>query len=106
LVRLLSEAEYSVFAAAAARLAPGDGAGPDWPTAEAVDCAGKVDALMAGVHPDVGDDFKRLLRLFESSVLGMVVAGSPRPFTAASPTEQDRRLEAWRHSRLALLRSG
>jgi hypothetical protein len=105
-LRLLSADEYAVFAAAAARLAPGDGAGPRWPAAEALDCAGKVDALMACVHPDIGSDFRRLLRLFESGVLGAVVAGSPRPFTRASAADQDARLEAWRRSRFALLRSG
>jgi hypothetical protein len=105
-LRLLSEDEYAVFAAAAARLAPGDGAGPKWPTADALDCAGKTDALMARVHPDMGRDFKRLLRLFESGLVGALVAGSPRPFTRAAPAEQDARLEAWRRSRVALLRSG
>ncbi len=105
-LRLLSADEYAVFAAAAARLAPGDGAGPRWPTAEALDCAGKVDALMAQVHPDIGGDFRRLLRLCESSVFGALVAGSPRPFTRATASDQDARLEAWRRSRFALLRSG
>jgi len=105
-LRLLSADEYAVFAAAAARLAPGDGAGAKWPSAEALDCAGKVDALMAQVHPDIGSDFRRLLRLFESGVLGALVAGSPRPFTRAPATDQDARLEAWRRSRFALLRSG
>jgi hypothetical protein len=105
-LRLLSADEYAVFAAAAARLAPGDGAGPKWPTAEALDVAGKTDALLARVHPDVGADFRRLLRMFESSFLGALVAGSPRPFTRATPAEQDARLEAWRTSRLAVLRSG
>ena len=95
-----------MFAAVAARLVPGDGAGPSWPTAEALDCAGKVDALMATVHPDVGTEFRRLLRLFESGLVGTFTAGSPRPFTRASAAEQDARLEAWRRSRLALLRSG
>jgi hypothetical protein len=94
------------MAAIAARIVPGDGAGPAWPSAEAVDCAGKVDALMATVHPDVGNDFRRLLRLAESGFVGMLIAGSPRPFSRATPAEQDARLEAWRRSRLALLRSG
>jgi hypothetical protein len=105
-LRLLSADEYAVFAAAAARLAPGDGAGPRWPSADALDCAGKVDAVMARVHPDIGNDFRRLLRLFESSLLGAALAGSPRPFTRATAAEQDARLEAWRRSRLAILRSG
>lgn len=105
-LRLLSAEEYSVLAAAAARIVPGDGAGPKWPTAEALDCAGKIDALMARVHPDVGNDFRRLLRLLESSAFGALQAGSPRPFTQASPAEQTARLEGWRTSRLDLLRSG
>jgi hypothetical protein len=61
---------------------------------------------MARVHPDVGADFRRLLRLFESGLVGAIVAGSPRPFTRASAADQDARLEAWRRSRFALLRSG
>jgi hypothetical protein len=105
-LRLLSADEYAVFAAAAARLVPGDGAGAQWPSAEALDCAGKVDALMAETHPDVGHDFRRLLRLFESGFVGMLVAGSPRPFTRATAAEQDARLESWRRSRSELLRSG
>jgi hypothetical protein len=105
-LRLLSPQEYAVLAAAVARIVPGEGAGPRWPTAEALDCAGKIDALMARAHPDVGRDFRRLLRLLESSALGALEAGSPRPFTRAGAAEQDRRLEAWRGSRLALLRSG
>ena len=105
-LRLLSEDEHAIFAAVAARLAPGDGAGPQWPTAEALDCAGKVDALMVRVHPEVGAELRQLLRLFESAVFGLAFTGSPTPFTRLSPAAQDARLESWRHSRLALLRSG
>ncbi len=105
-LRLLSPQEYSVLAAAVGRIVPGDGAGPRWPTADALDCAGKIDALMARVHPDVGNDFRRLLRLLESSAFGALQAGTPRPFTRSTPPEQDARLEAWRTSRLELLRSG
>jgi Gluconate 2-dehydrogenase subunit 3 len=105
-LRLLSREEHAILAAAVARLVPGPAAGPDWPTAEALDCAGKIDALMAQVHPDVGKDFRRLLRLVESSYVGTFIAGSPRPFTRADGAEQDHRLEAWRRSRFALPRSG
>lgn len=105
-LRLLSEDEHAVFAAVAARLAPGDGAGPAWPTAEALDCAGKVDALMATTLPEVGAEFRQLLRLFESALFGLVFAGSPTPFSRATPAAQDARLATWRHSRIALLRSG
>jgi hypothetical protein len=105
-LRLLSEAEHAVFAAVAARIVPGDGAGPAWPTADALDCAGKVDALMAASHPAVAAEFRQLLHLFENGLVGLAVGGSPTPFTRGSPEAQDARLEAWRRSRLALLRSG
>jgi len=105
-LKLLTLEEHAVLAAIAARMAPGDGAGPTWPTAEAVDCAGKIDALLATCHPDVGSDFRRLLRLFESGFLGTFIAASPRPFTRATPAEQDARIAAWQRSRVALLRSG
>ena len=105
-LRLLTREEYAILAAAVARLCPGPTAGPGWPTADALDCAGKIDALMAQVHPDVGKDFRGLLRLVESSYLGTVMAGSPRPFTRADGAEQDWRLAAWARSRFALPRSG
>jgi len=40
------------------------------------------------------------------ALFGLVLAGSPTPFTRCSPAAQDARLETWRHSRVALLRSG
>jgi hypothetical protein len=103
---LLTVEEHAILVAVIGRLVPGDGAGATWPTAEALDCAGKVDALMASVNPSMGAEFRRLLRLFENALFGLVTAGSPTPFTRCSPAAQDARLEAWRHSRVALLRSG
>jgi len=105
-LRLLSPAQHAVLAAIAARVVPGDGAPATWPSAEAVDCAGKIDALLARCQPAVGDDFKRLLGLFENGLAGLFIHTSPTPFTKLPPLEQDRRLEAWRRSRLTLLRSG
>jgi hypothetical protein len=105
-LRLFTPREYAVFAAIAARIVPGDGAGADWPSADALDCAGKVDELMAGVHPAAGADLRRLLRLFENGLTGLVTSLSPTPFTRCAPAAQDARLESWRHSRVALLRSG
>ena len=105
-LKLLSRDEHAIFAAVAARFAPGDGAGPSWPTADALDCAGKVDALMATALPSVGNEFRQLLHLFESALFGFALTGSPTPFSRCAPAGQDARLEAWRHSRVALLRSG
>lgn len=109
-LRLLDEHEYAVFAAAAARLCPGptmaaDG-GASWPSAEALDCAGKVDALVARLHPRAAREFRQLLNVFENAMTGLMAIGSPRTFTRSSPEEQDARLEAWRRSRVALFRSG
>jgi hypothetical protein len=105
-LRLLSPAQHAVLAAIAARVVPGDGAPATWPSAEAVDCAGKIDGLLALAHPSVGDEFKLLLGLFENGLAGLFIHTSPTPFTRLSPAEQDARLEAWRRSRLVLLRSG
>jgi hypothetical protein len=85
---------------------PGDGAPPAWPSAEALDCAGKIDGLLALAHPAVGQDFKRLLGLFENGLTGLVTHARWAPFTQLDPADQDARLQAWRHSRLTLLRSG
>jgi hypothetical protein len=105
-LRLLSPGEHAVLAAVAARVVPGDGAPAAWPSAEAVDCAGKIDGLLAMTHPAVGGEFKQLLGLFENGLAGLFIHGSPTPFTKLPPAEQDARLEAWRRSRLTLLRSG
>lgn len=103
---LLSPEEHAIFAAVAARVVPGDRADPRWPTADAVDCAGKADALLARVHPDVGAELKQLLRLFENGLTSLVSIGRPTPFTALSPDRQDARLQAWRDSRVALFKTG
>jgi hypothetical protein len=105
-LRLLSAREHAVLAAVAARVVPGVGAPPDWPSAESLDCAGKIDALLALAHPTVGQEFKQLLGLFENGLVGLVVAGRPAPFTRLAPAAQDARLRAWRGSSLMLLRSG
>jgi gluconate 2-dehydrogenase subunit 3-like protein len=105
-LQLLSPGEHAVLGAVAARVVPGDGAPAGWPSAAAVDCAGKIDALLARCHPAVGDDFKQLLRLFENGLTGLFTQARWKPFTRLAPADQDARLEAWRHSRLTLLRSG
>jgi hypothetical protein len=105
-LRLFSREEHAIFAAVAARVVPGDGAGPAWPSAAAVDCAGKADALLARVHPEVGAELRQLLRLFENGLTGLVRGLRPAPFTTLDPAAQDARLHAWRTSRVDLLRTG
>lgn len=103
---LFSPEEHAIFAAVAARVVPGTGAPPSWPTAAALDCAGKADALLARCHPDVGKEFKQLLALFENGLFGLVTTGRPTPFTRLSPDGQQARLDAWRRSRVSVLRTG
>jgi hypothetical protein len=105
-LKLFTAEEHAVMAAVAARIAPGDGAPPTWPSAEALDCAGKIDALMATVHPEVGAELRQLLHLFENGLFGLALTATPTPFTRCTPAQQDARIQAWRRSRLALLRSG
>jgi hypothetical protein len=108
-LRVLTAREYAIFAAAAARLCPGGdtpSAGGAWPSPESLDCAGKVDALMSTLHPRVSGEFRQLLRVFENAMTGLFTIGSPTTFTGSAPHDQDRRLNAWRHSRIDLFRSG
>jgi hypothetical protein len=105
-LKLLSPAQHAVLAAVAARVVPGDGAPAGWPTAEAVDCAGKIDALLTLAHPEVGVEFKQLLGLFENGLAGLFTRTGWAPFTRLSVGEQDARLRTWASSRLIVLRSG
>jgi hypothetical protein len=105
-LQILAADEYAIFAAAAARLCPGGDGQPDWPSTDTVDCAGKADTLLSRLHPRPAVEFRRLLRVFDNAMTGLFCTGSPTTFTRSSVAEQDRRLDAWRHSRIALFRSG
>jgi hypothetical protein len=105
-LRVLTAEEYAIFAAVAARICPGGAGEPAWPSPDAIDCAGKVDTLLSQLHPRPAGEFRRLLRVFDNAMTGLFCLGSPTTFTRSSITDQDRRLDAWRHSRIALFRSG
>jgi hypothetical protein len=105
-LRYLSPIEYGVFAALSKRLVLGDDAPAGWPSTDRIDCAGRLDDLLGTLHPRAARELCRLLRIFENGMTGLLATGHPETFSAAAPGEQDRRLEAWRHSRLAVLRSG
>jgi len=111
-LRLFTAREYAIFAAIAARIVGDEGAGgataaaTAWPSAEALDCAGKTDALMALAHPAAGAELRQLLHLFDNGLLGLFTNLQPTPFTRLAPAAMDARIDAWRTSRVALLRSG
>jgi hypothetical protein len=105
-LQILSNDEFAIFAAAAARLCPPAPDTPGWPSTATLECAEKVDGIMAGLHPRVAAEFRKLLHVFENTATGLFSIGSASTFTASSAADQDRRLNAWRRSRLAAFRSG
>lgn len=117
-------AEYSIWAAVAARIlaqdptpatAERDDAAqaalalahrPPAPTPAAVDVAGKADAFLAPLPPSDARDLKRLLALFDNALFSFLLGGPPRPFTRMDAAQQDAQLAAWQRSRLAIRRTG
>lgn len=67
--------------------------------------AGRLAATIAALpRPEDRDELARLLRLFESRAVNLVLAGTPRPFTRMSPERRERYLRGWATSRLGLRR--
>ena len=77
-----------------------------WPSPWELQCPEKVDVVVASLHPEATAEFKQLLGLFENGISGLLTNGRPTPFTQLSMEAQGLRLNAWRHSRITLLRSG
>ncbi|HEU4385964.1 MAG TPA: gluconate 2-dehydrogenase subunit 3 family protein [Anaeromyxobacteraceae bacterium] len=102
-LQILSPEEATVVLAVANRLVP-ERVG--FPRPLDVGVPGKVDALLAGLHPGAQKEFRRLVNLFEGAVAGFLFEGQARQFTACSPWEQEDRLRGWAQSRVTLRRSG
>jgi hypothetical protein len=97
-LRFFSPAQYSTFAAVAARVvAP--------LSASQLRVAEKTDALMAAADPDSQRDLRQLLALFDNALAGFLFDGELTPFTQRSAEGQDRALRSWRDSRLPFRRS-
>ncbi len=94
----VDERGFSVLVAIAARVVP--------PGADAVAIAQGVDLALSRVPPEARADLGNLLGLFENALPGLLLDGRARPFTQLGPEAQDRVLESWRDSRLALRRGG
>jgi hypothetical protein len=77
-----------------------------WPSAWSLYCPEKVDAVVASLHPEATAEFKQLLGLFENGLSGLLTTGRPTPFTQLPLQARRDRLNAWRKSRISLLRSG
>jgi hypothetical protein len=79
---------------------------PGAPTAEVAGVAVAADQVLALADPSARKEMKQLLGLLQSALWGFVFHGVSRPFTELSAPEQDRVLERWEHSALAVKRTG
>jgi hypothetical protein len=101
--QVLSPEEATVVLALADRLVP-ERAG--FPRPREVGVPRKVDAIVGMTHPATQEEVRRLLRLFENALAGLLLDGQLRTFTGCAPAAQDARIRAWARSRLALRRTG
>jgi len=75
------------------------------PGSETVHLAERMGETIAALpHRGDRDELHRLLGLLESRTVNLMVAGTPRSFTAMSPPERERYLRGWATSRLPLRR--
>jgi hypothetical protein len=102
-LRVFSLREYATLDALAHRLVAKL---PGWPTVEEVGVARAVDRIAERVEPSALAELKQLLGLFENGLAGFLFGGRTEPFTALDAASQDRVLEEWRDSRIALRRTG
>jgi hypothetical protein len=98
-----SPREYAVLDALAHRFI---GVRPGWPSVELVGVALAVDRIVERTEPSVRAELKQLLGLFDNALAGFLFGGRTRPFTALDAADQDRVLEEWRDSRIAVRRTG
>jgi hypothetical protein len=98
---VLTEDEYAVMAAIAARMiAPA----PDAPPMG--DCVWTTDQLLAVAPVETQKEVKQLLGLFEGAIGNFLFGGRVTPFTHLEPEAQDRVLHEWQQSRLLVRRTG
>lgn len=97
-LQVLTPQAFSVVAALADRVCPG---AAGLPSAWDLGVPEQVDAYLATVDPRTAGELVLGLRLLESGLIGLVLDGRRRTFTALSGPEQDSVLHAWRTSRLA-----
>lgn len=101
-LRVLSSVEYSVLVAVADALLP-ERAALGRRSAEEV--ADAIDRTLSAVHPADAADVRRVLRLLENGLTGLILDGRPLAFTRAGQATRRRVLERWRTSRWTLRRT-
>jgi hypothetical protein len=98
-LKTLDERQFAILAAVAARTVRAPGADP-------TGIAHAIDDLMSRNAPEVQDEFKKLLVLFDNALAGLLFDGRAKPFTRLSPEAQDAVLANWRGSRIVVRRAG
>jgi hypothetical protein len=101
-LQVFDAVQLAVILAIADRIVPER---PGFPRPAEVGVPAKVDAIAAMAPPEEQADLRRLVGLFESGFGGLIDL-QPRLFTDCDPAAQDRRLQAWMNSRLAVRRTG
>ena len=96
-----NEQEFSVLAAFADRVSPGENG---WPSAWDLRVPEKVDATLATVHPGDAEEFKQALALLENAAAGLL-DGRATPFSASSAAVQDDTMLSWRTSDIDVKRT-
>ena len=77
-----------------------------FPSTDEIQVAQRVDDLLALLHPADGAELAQALQVIENPVLGLVLDGRYRPFSASSAADQEQTLRNWKTSRLAVRRTG
>ncbi len=96
-LHVLSPSSFPVLVAAAARVLNGTTANP-------IEIAHRVDETLRFTFVEARVDVDRLFGLLENALGGLLLRGSPRPFTLLTEPEQDAALTSWRDSNVGLLR--
>ena len=100
-LQVLDARQFAILSALAEALIP---PAPSLPSPDEIEVASKIDGLLAGLHPAVGEEFKQALALIENPVAGLIFDRRPRPFSQCSLAQRMAVLERWRSSRLGLRR--
>lgn len=99
----LSRDEFSILVALSNRVGPGHG---DFPSAQELGVADKLDALMNRIHPEDVAELGLALRLLESPLAARALTGDRGTFTRLSDEEKDARMHAWLTHQREDLRAG
>ena len=98
-LRALSPRAYSILAAIADQVMPGDAT---FPAAHELGIAERIDDVMAASHPGIVRDMEHALAFLENAVVGTLLDARYKPFTQCTASEQAEVLRTWQASRIGL----